>query len=268
MTFAPQSLLELAAYWIRQGGTNLGIVGDADHAAQGVSYHLGADQLAPGAYSARRPRDRAGLSNAASAIDLGRLDGSYPQLRTFSDWLARRCLAAEPGTADVVEVIYSPDGRRVWGFKDGVGRLIPDYGDRSHLTHTHVSFFRDSEHRDKVPLIAPYFEDATMVTFTFGPDAQDGTFTSDGKPGHLYLRLADGTLHPYPEPFRKRGFGPVKLVGRGIGGPNDPRNTGYLVGEEAAFVIRDDGTWAGASSDIKHPVELSIGGTIVYTGDV
>jgi len=45
MTYAPMTLLELAAYWKRQGGVNLGIVGDTEHQAKGVSYHLGKDQL-------------------------------------------------------------------------------------------------------------------------------------------------------------------------------------------------------------------------------
>ncbi len=256
MTFAPMTLLELAAYWKRQGGVNLGIVGDTAHLDRGVSYHLGRDQLIPGAYSALRPRDRAGLSNAASAIDLGRLDGSYTHLRAFSDWLARRCVKQVPGTGDVVEVIYSPDGKRVLGFKDGVDFLIPDYGDASHLTHTHISFYRDSEFREKTALFAPYFVEDPMRSFTFGPEAQSGTVTVNGD-DHLYLRLLDNTLHAIADKTVKTGFGPVKLVGGGITGPGDPRDTGYVIGDEAAFVLEEDVHWAVG-------VVVAVNGTTVF----
>jgi hypothetical protein len=156
-TFAPQTLRDLAALWVGHGGVNLGIVGDTAHATKGVSYHLGRSQLISTAYSIQTARDKAGLTDAASAIDLGKLDGSYAKLRAFSDWLARRCVKNEPGTGDIREVIYSPDGTRVLGFKDGIDYLIPDYGDDSHLTHTHISWYRDSEKRDKRPVFATYW---------------------------------------------------------------------------------------------------------------
>lgn len=157
MTFSPQTLRDLATFWVAQKGVNLGIVGDGSHQRKGTSYHLGKSALLPGAYSAQTPRDRAGLSEAASAIDLGRLNGSLPELRRFSDWLARRCVKNVKGTEDIREVIYSVDGVTVLGFKDGIDFLIPGYGDRSHLTHTHISYYRDSEKRDKRPAFLPYF---------------------------------------------------------------------------------------------------------------
>ncbi|HXJ63273.1 MAG TPA: hypothetical protein VNN79_05925 [Actinomycetota bacterium] len=180
MTFAPQSLLDLQTYWVAQGGRSLGITGDASHLAKGTSYHLGKDDLIAGAYSAIRPRDKAGLTNAASAIDLGALDGTLANLRAFSDWLARRCVKHVAGTGDVVEVIYSPDGKRVLGFKDGVDFLIPNYGDASHLTHTHISFFRDSQQRDKTALFQPYFlpdssTEDPMLPFTIRGDTPPGS---------------------------------------------------------------------------------------------
>jgi hypothetical protein len=99
-----------------------------------------------------------------------------------------------------------------------------------------------------------------MRTFTFGPDAVDGTFKSDGKAGHLYLRLQDNTLHPFVEPFQKHGFGPVRLVGGGISGPTDLRDRGYIVGDEAAFVIVADGTFTAATADAKHAVQIYVDG--------
>jgi len=238
MTYAPMKLLELAAYWKRQGGINLGIVGDTDHATRGVSYHLGKDQLIPGAYSTLRPRDRAGLTNAASAIDLGKLDGSYPELRKFSDWLARRWVKGFAGTNDVVEVIYSPDGKRVLGFKDGIDFLIPDYGDASHLTHTHISFYRDSENRNKTALFAPYFTEDEMLGYTL-----DRWYYADVAvkiDGAAAVRLDDGTLIALKKGERKTAIGHGKLtkpLGSGSGDQAD-RQTGYLLaGERPAWLL-------------------------------
>ncbi len=66
---------------IANGGVNLGIIGDTAHATLGVSYHLGKSQLTATAYSRQLPRDAAGLTEAASAIDLGKLNGSLTELR-------------------------------------------------------------------------------------------------------------------------------------------------------------------------------------------
>jgi hypothetical protein len=166
MSFAPSPLIALGRYWIRQGGAMLGIVGDATHT---VGYHLGRDRIYDGAgpgrgdddYSVKHPRDKYGLSNAAAAIDLGRLDGRYSELYAFSTWLVEQCMAKADGTQDIREVIYSPDGERVQRYSgiDGQIHTGPGNGDSSHRFHTHVSYFRDSETRDKVAVFAAYWED-------------------------------------------------------------------------------------------------------------
>jgi len=159
MTFAPPTIRTLAAYWVAQGGVNLGIVGDTAHLAKGTSYHLGKSNLLVGAYSARTARDKAGLTEAASALDLGRLGGSLLALRQFSLWFAKRCQANAAGTRDVREVIFALDGTHVvgWSREAGVNSaFISNYGDSSHLTHTHISFYRDSEFRSKLALFTPY----------------------------------------------------------------------------------------------------------------
>jgi hypothetical protein len=160
VTYNPPTLRDLGRYWTAHGGTNLGVVGDTRHQAKGTSYHLGASQLTATAYSRRTARDRAGLTEAASAIDLGRFNGSLGHLRTFSKWLVKRCQLNSPGTQDIREVIYTDDGKRVlrWDRERGVVSA-PRTGeaDSSHLTHTHVSFYRDSEKRSKVGVFAPYF---------------------------------------------------------------------------------------------------------------
>lgn len=171
MTFAPRALLGLRDYWQEQGGAFLGIVGNASHA---WGYHLGRNRIfGPGGRgnsdpSVRHPRDRAGLSNAAAAIDLGRLGGSLPALHDFGDWLAARCVAGAPGTADIAQVIW-PRGDGVWywtaAHPSRTHRLPPEStAARTHTRHAHISFRRDSERRAKVPLVAPYFAGASPAT--------------------------------------------------------------------------------------------------------
>lgn len=181
MTFAPPTLVELGRLWVAYGGVNLGIVGDTAHQSRGVSYHLGRDQLAPGAYSARTPRDVRGLSNAASAIDLGRLGGTLKGLQDFSRWLVGRVRDSAAGTGDMREIIYSPDGVQVlrWDRERGATSL-PRSGeaDDSHRTHTHVSWYRDAEARDHTTAFRPYFEEASMVKFTVPANEVEGKITT------------------------------------------------------------------------------------------
>lgn len=162
MTRAPASLTALSAYWESQGGKSLGIVGNTAHRS---GYHLGKDRIFSSTglgwedYSVQLPRDRRGLTNAASAIDLGRLNGSLKQLQAFSLWLVSHCLAHGPGYEDVREIIYSPDGVHVqrWSGVDGKIHTGPGNGDSSHTGHTHIDWFRDSQRSAKVPLFEPYF---------------------------------------------------------------------------------------------------------------
>jgi len=159
-TFNPDKLVELGKYWTARGGKNLGVVGDTRHMAKGVSYHLGQDDLRADAYSRELKRDKKGLSDAASAIDLGRLAGKLPPLRVFTKWLVARCMDDPAVRHDIREIIYTADGKTVQRYS-GVDNKIhtgPDNGDLTHLTHTHISFFRDSETRDKVGLFRPFFE--------------------------------------------------------------------------------------------------------------
>jgi hypothetical protein len=192
VTFAPPTLIALGTYWTAHGGVNLGIVGDASHVSGGVSYHLGRDDLRADAYSRQTARDRAGLSNAASAIDLGKLGGSYGNLRTFSKWLVSRARANALGTADMREIIYSPDGITVlrWDRERGFASA-PRSGEASdsHRFHTHISWYRDAEFRDHRVAFGPYegFEMNVIYVQTGGPgrfDIAAGTtargFRNDG----------------------------------------------------------------------------------------
>jgi len=160
----PATLAALGAFWTAQGGVNLGVVGNTAHT---VGYHLGRDRIYDGTgpglgdndYSVQHARDRAGLTNAASAIDLGRLDGSLPQLYAFSRWLVARCMADAATRRDIREIIYSPDGDRVqrWSGIDNAIHTGVGNGDASHIGHSHISYFRDSQARDKIAAFRPYF---------------------------------------------------------------------------------------------------------------
>ncbi|OZV74761.1 hypothetical protein CA850_29735 [Micromonospora echinospora] len=132
---------------------SVGIVGDEDHDG---GYHCGSDRTVRNDYSVvESPRDRAGLTRDAAAVDIGMFSYGAHNLRTFSLWLVGECAKGAPDTLDIREVIYSPDGKTVKRW-DRLKRRSS--GDRSHLTHTHISFFRDAIRagRDLTPLFRRY----------------------------------------------------------------------------------------------------------------
>lgn len=161
MTYAPNSLRDLAALWTSKGGVNLGIVGDAAHT---WGYHAGRDRIftiPPGRgwndVSVKLARDRAGLTDAASALDLGHDDKA--ELRRFTGWLIERAQDEAPGTRDLREIIGSLDGVNTiyWDRERRVLVTNAAGVDSSHLYHTHLSWYRDSESRSKVEVFAPYW---------------------------------------------------------------------------------------------------------------
>jgi len=159
----------------RHPDRNLGIIGDTAHQTTGTSYHLGKSQLSATAYSRQLVRDKAGLSEAASAIDIGKVGGSYKSLQALSMWLVRECTKRAIDTLDIREVIYSPDGVRVfrWDATNPVGVALggtgTGQGDDSHRQHSHISWFRDAEFRDHTALFRRYWEDE-VITAIKGED--------------------------------------------------------------------------------------------------
>lgn len=262
MTYNPLTLRQLGAYWVTHGGVNLGVVGNTAHTK---GYHLGKDRIfaATGEgwkdYSVLHDRDRAGLTNAASAIDLGRLDGTLANLRSFSRWLVAEATEHRDDYRDIREVIYTPDGKTVqrWSGIDGKVYTGPGNGDSSHLTHTHISFFRDSETRDKRPLFAGYFiqppdtgtgDDVPGLRYRYLSTAT-GLATVKGD-GHSIIRVFDKGRVPVPNGQVRETFGKVELLEPLDANAGD-RKTGYLVGKtsaetsnyEAAFVLASDVTY-------------------------
>jgi len=168
-----------------------GIVGDASHAEGGDSYHLGKDQIRTSGhrYSVdESPRDKRGLDNYASAMDIGYFKvttarGTY-DLRDYSVWLVGLCKAGDPDTADLREVIYSPDGKVVKRW-DREGRRTT--GDSSHLLHTHESEFRDADGHRMIRLATRWLQHIGLI-----PEEDDMTpdellnadkITNDVNPG-------------------------------------------------------------------------------------
>ena len=210
MTFAPPTLVSLGKYLVNQGAVNLGIVGDTAHQATGTSYHLGKDQLTADAYSRKLARDRAGLTNAASAIDIGKVGGTLPNLQALSSWLSSQCQRRAIDTLDIREVIYSPDGIKGFRWDEPTGKVYESkfvdgkwtQGDLSHRQHTHISWYRDSEFRDKTALFRRYWEDE-VITAIKGEDwkptvtngVSNGVYrATPDRSAPIVARLPEGTV--------------------------------------------------------------------------
>lgn len=165
MTYAPACVRSARTYLMSRGvpGNSIGIVGDSAHKSSG-GYHCGNDWLADvgrlySDYSKRQSwRDRPG-SDAAMALDIGGL--SDDALWALSSWIVAQCAAGAPWAADIREVIYwhKPSNTiRRW---DRLG--LAEGGSWSHRTHTHISYHRDSEGRDKTELFRRYYEPHLFV---------------------------------------------------------------------------------------------------------
>ncbi|WP_229401906.1 hypothetical protein [Micromonospora okii] len=170
MTRAPESLLAPRRLLLDHLGPHglvpvaVGIVGDPAHRG---GYHCGSDRVDGDDYSVRESsRDRTGLTDDAAALDIGQFRvaraGQVYDLRHFSRWLAGECAKGAADTRDIREVIYSPDGRTVRRW-DRLGRRSS--GDRSHLAHTHISYFRDAikAGRDQSPLFRRYLTSIGLI---------------------------------------------------------------------------------------------------------
>jgi hypothetical protein len=152
-------------------------LGIQHYSPQGGGYHEGNDLLAAGGrantdYSKRESiRDRPG-TDGASAIDIGYFDVVIVDVATgvrkhvtlfdMNRWLERNWSA--PDAAWIREIIYSLDGKTVRRL-DRLG--LRSSGDNSHLSHTHVSGFRDEEETPKAPLFERFWREmkgSTAVT--------------------------------------------------------------------------------------------------------
>jgi hypothetical protein len=197
MSYAPQPLKDARTFWLTTVPTldplAVGIIGDDSHAASGTSYHLGKDALKSTSYSiVESARDKNGLTNAAAALDVGyftiKVGTKTYTLRDYNRWLIAQCEAHAPDTLDIREVIYSLDGKVVKRW-DRLG--IRTTGDSSHLQHTHKSYFRDSENRDKTALERRWF---TEIGYLEGDDMNAAEMTAWAKSPEGKTALAQAFL--------------------------------------------------------------------------
>jgi hypothetical protein len=200
MTYAPATLLALRSYLAVMADVDIGQFGIVGNAAHVRGYHLGRDRIFSSSgqgtkdYSIQNPRDKAGLTDGAAAIDI-KFANDYGLLRSMSSWLHKACLSGVTGTGDIREVIYSPDGQNIirWD-RDG----IPGGADSSHLWHTHVSYYRDSESRQKITPYRLYFEGESAVLEIKYPGPFVGQFFIG--PGHDLIGIANTSVRD-PEPW-------------------------------------------------------------------
>ena len=272
MTTAPKTLRDLAAFWKAHGGVNLGIVGDEAHTAR-PSYHNGEDVITANGwtaatdYSIRLQRDRAGLTNAAAAIDLGKLEGTFDGLQDFSRWLVGQAQSLRPGTNDIREIIYSPDGVNVQRYSgvDGAIHTGTGNGDPSHRFHTHISYYRDSERRDKVRVFAPYFTEAEMLSFTLDPTRAHHGEVEVAIDKASAIRLDDGELIPvHKGEFKEHGgFGKLaKPFGTGTGAQADRQSGWLLYGPRPAWLLAYAAREVPTAGDDKRFVAIAVDGVI------
>jgi len=176
VTYAPDALVQdrlylLDTYDMHPGEVSsdldpdeVGIVGDSNHLG---GYHCGKDRLVPNDYSAQTKRDKNGLTNAASGIDIGKFsttgaDGETYDWRDLSVWMVAECRKGAADTKDIREIIYTDDGKRVLRWDRENGQDSPPHtgeADDSHLTHTHISKYRDAEKRRLTPLFQRWQEE-------------------------------------------------------------------------------------------------------------
>ncbi|MEV1157830.1 hypothetical protein AB0J27_20785 [Micromonospora chokoriensis] len=213
MTRAPANLLALRSLLLTHldnapgpddlDPAEVGIVGDSAHRG---GYHCGSDRVVANDYSVvESPRDRAGLTLDAAALDVGQFDvrsgGRSNTLPSFSVWCVAQCAANAADTRDIREIIYSPDGSTVKRW-DRLGKRTT--GDSSHRWHTHFSFFRDAikAGRDQQPLFRRYLssiglledDDMTPQEHNWLATVHKNLTVLDGRNpiGQIFTRMSEG----------------------------------------------------------------------------
>ena len=188
----------------------VGIVGNAAHRG---GYHCGSDRTVANDYSVvESPRDRAGLTLDAAALDIGpfevRIGGVTHNLYTFNRWMVAQLEAGTSDSRDIREWIYTLDGKTVKRWDRLKKRST---GDSSHRWHSHGSWFRDAikAGRDQRPLFRRYLQSigliegpSTSVEDDMTPEEHNWLATVhknltvlDGRNpvGQIYTRAALGT---------------------------------------------------------------------------
>ena len=196
MSSAPPGIVRLQVYRTAQlgSGKNLGIVGDSNHK---MGYHLGPDRTPVGDPSERLARDKSGARQFpvyASAEDSSM---AWNGSRQWLAGLVRDCRAGEAYTRDIREIIGSLDGKTALYWDSQTGFNAVRYTGSGHITHTHISFFRDSALRDQSDVLRMYLEpptpDVKELVIMRGPIEIPQRFAyrrvtgTDGKPSYVVI---------------------------------------------------------------------------------
>jgi hypothetical protein len=188
MSDAPADLRRVRVYLVDVAGlatSAVGIVGDASHT---WGYHLGRDRIyriPPGRGdrdpSVQHKRDRAGLDDNASALDIGR----HAKLTGLGRYLLRTVLDdSHPAASDICELIAETGaGTHLWAWSRTRGLSGTPYADTPYH-HLHVSWRRDSRDRDKVDIFARYYEPEATMRSIYSTGERLRTFA----PGTPYYR--------------------------------------------------------------------------------
>jgi hypothetical protein len=165
MTSAPKDLLNFRSLVMSATGiTNqaeVGIVGDTSHQKTG-GYHIGKDGLIaigryhPNAqagastedYSCRIGRDRKGLTNNASAMDIGRdwVKGGHGAWLRWNNLVVNALRSGDHRLSTLRAVNYTPDGNQKFRTDREQGFTIVTSGDTVDI-HTHFEWYRDTENQ-------------------------------------------------------------------------------------------------------------------------
>jgi hypothetical protein len=169
VSYAPQTLIDLRRFLVAQtdlAGKNFSIRGFCGK-KRVWGYHLGQSDIYSRCgygkrdYSIQHRRNRLGLTNASAGFDI-----RLPQakLRKLTAYLVAQGKAGwrdpSSGKTLLFEVI-GPNERGVatrWAKDTG---WQPTDGRNDHEWHVHIGFWRDTEHIDKRPLFAAFFNVAT-----------------------------------------------------------------------------------------------------------
>lgn len=223
MTFAPDDLKAIQDYLHTRTGLPWDALGIIHATPQGGGYHEGFDTLAaadraPGpqytysdySYAESPDRDRPFVTNAGSALDCGDFSVTYNGRTVTHRTIINLVLneVNKPGRGrchDLREMIYeSPEGSGVVLRWDALG--IRNTGDSSHRTHTHFSFFRDSQGRranagNFIDLIKEAFEGAPSTPpAPTGHEEEDMTRDIPQAPGFdsVCIQPVNDGINPRP----------------------------------------------------------------------
>jgi len=203
MTNAPIDLLTLRSrIQLRTGlsAVEVGIVGDVAHGGRG--YHEGRSDLTRVGvlgtdYSVRLARDRAGLTESASALDIGgawRTGGGAAWLR-FNHLLIMELTGGRAALAPIRAVNYSPDGRQKLRQDRENGWRVEATSDTVDV-HTHIEFYRDTEGKRQACID---YLDLLVGTAISGqqPDGDEELDANQATEAHEVHELTKWNIHPW-----------------------------------------------------------------------